>query len=101
MIVYDLTRDQFITVNAANAERPLLPASTFKIFNSLVGLETCAVKDEREVFKWDGVKREREMLDRDHDMRSAFKHSVVWFYHEIARRVGQERMQSWIDKAVY
>ncbi|MBC8109025.1 MAG: class D beta-lactamase [Anaerolineae bacterium] len=101
MIVYDLTRDQFITVNGPNTERPVLPASTFKIFNSLVALETGAVKDEREVFKWDGVKREREALDRDHHMRSAFKNSVVWFYQEIAHRVGQERMQSYIDKVGY
>lgn len=101
MIVYDLKRDQYITVNGPATERALLPASTFKVFNSLVGLECGAVKDEREIIKWDGVKREREALNRDHHLRSAFKNSVVWFYQEIARRVGQERMQRYINEVGY
>ena len=35
-----------------------LPASTFKIPNSLIALETGVVEDpDKDVFKWDGVKR--------------------------------------------
>ena len=37
-----------------------LPASTFKIVNSLIGLETGRISDEKMVIKWDGIKRWNE-----------------------------------------
>ena len=46
------------------AER-LSPCSTFMIPNSLIGLETGVVSDERTVLRWDGVRRGREEWNRD------------------------------------
>ena len=44
-----------------------LPASTFKIPNSLIALETGVVGDpDKDVFKWDGVVRSIEAWNRDH-----------------------------------
>ena len=34
-----------------------------------------------------------EAWNRDHDLRSAIRDSVVWYYQELARRVGPQRMQ--------
>lgn len=42
-----------------------------------------------------------EAWNRDHDLRSAFKVSAVWFYQELARRIGRERMQRHIDAVGY
>ena len=75
-----------------------LPASTFKIPNSLIALETGVVQDpDKDVFKWDGVKRPIEAWNRDHTMRTAIAASAVPVYQEIARRIGQERMQKYVD----
>jgi beta-lactamase class D len=75
-----------------------LPASTFKIPNSLIALETGVVEDpDKDVFKWDGVKRPIEAWNKDHTLRSAIAASVVPVYQEIARRIGQERMQKYVD----
>jgi beta-lactamase class D len=75
-----------------------LPASTFKIANSLIALETGVVQDpDKDVFKWDGVKRPIEAWNRDHTMRTAIAASAVPVYQEIARRIGQERMQKYVD----
>ncbi len=74
------------------AER-VSPCSTFKIPNSLIGLETGVLADENAVLPWDGVKRSRPEWNRDHTLASAIKVSVVWYYQELARRVGTERMQ--------
>jgi beta-lactamase class D len=71
------------------------------LFNAMVALDTGAVKDEYDVVRWDGVKREREEWNRDQSLASAMKFSAVWFYQEMARRAGQQRMQEWIDKAGY
>ncbi len=75
-----------------------LPASTFKIANSLIALETGVVQDpDKDVFKWDGVKRPIEAWNRDHTMRTAIAASAVPVYQEIARRIGQQRMQKYVD----
>jgi beta-lactamase class D len=75
-----------------------LPASTFKIPNSLIALETGVVQDpDKDVFKWDGVTRSIEAWNKDHTLRSAIAVSAVPVYQEIARRIGQERMQKYVD----
>jgi beta-lactamase class D len=78
--------------NRSLAGRRFIPCSTFKIPNTLIGLETGVIPDERFSLKWDGVERQRPEWNRDHDLSSAMKHSVVWFYQEVARRIGPERM---------
>jgi beta-lactamase class D len=79
-----------------------LPASTFKIPNSVIALETGVVADpDKDVFKWDGVKRSIEAWNQDHTMRSAIAVSAVPVYQEIARRIGQERMQKYVDLLEY
>jgi beta-lactamase class D len=34
-------------------------------------------------------------------MTRAFQRSTVWFYQEVARRVGEERMRDWVRRAGY
>jgi beta-lactamase class D len=79
-----------------------LPASTFKIPNSLIALETGVVGDpDKDVFTWDGVKRSIEAWNQDHTLRSAIAASAVPVYQEIARRIGAERMQKYVDLFEY
>lgn len=79
-----------------------LPASTFKIPNSIIALETGVVADpDKDVFKWDGVTRSIEAWNKDHTLRSAFAVSCVPVYQEIARRIGPERMQKYVDLMDY
>lgn len=78
------------------------PCSTFKIWNTLIGLETGAIPDTSFALKWDQQRDPAqdfwpESWKRDHDLTSAFRNSVFWFYQEIARRVGMERMQAYIN----
>ena len=92
--------DDYLII-ASDSERsaaPQLPASTFKIPNSLIALETGVVQDpDKDVFPWDGVKRPIESWNKDHTLRSAIAVSAVPVYQEIARRIGQERMQKYLD----
>jgi beta-lactamase class D len=93
------------TVVASDKDRSgeaKLPASTFKIPNSLIALETGVVEDpDKDVFKWDGVKRSIEAWNKDHTMRTAIAASVVPVYQEIARRIGEGRMQKYVDLLEY
>jgi beta-lactamase class D len=78
-----------------------LPASSFKIVNSLIGLETGRITDEKMLIKWDGIKRWNEQWNRDLTMEQAFKVSAVNYYQEVARRIGRDTMKQWIDSLHY
>jgi len=96
--------DDYLIV-ASDTERSgqgFLPASTFKVPHSLIALETGVVGDpDTDVFKWDGVRRSIEAWNRDHSLRSAIAASAVPVYQEIARRIGVERMQKYVDLLDY
>ncbi|MEK7727410.1 MAG: class D beta-lactamase [candidate division KSB1 bacterium] len=100
-VLYDLQRDKYFVHDLARSNRGFVPASTFKIFNALVALETGVLRDENETLQWDGVTREVAAWNQDHSLRSGFKVSAVWFYQEMARRIGPERMQHYVNLAGY
>jgi len=78
-----------------------LPASTFKIVNSLIGLEIGKITDEKMLIKWDGTKRRIDEWNKDLTMTEAFKVSAVPYYQEVARRIGKDTMQQWLDSLHY
>ena len=101
VLVEDLQGNRLLEYGAIRSKTPFLPASTFKIFNSLVALETGVVADESAVFPWDGKDRGVAQWNRDLSMREAFRVSAVWYYQELARRIGKARMQEFIDRVGY
>jgi beta-lactamase class D len=78
-----------------------LPASTFKIVNSLIGLQTGIINNTQMVIKWDGIVRSVPDWNKDLTMRDAFKVSAVPYYQEVARRIGKDTMQFWLDSLHY
>jgi beta-lactamase class D len=100
-VLYDLGKNQYTCYNKQQLDSGFVPASTFKIFNSLVGIETGVIHDENYVIKWDSVKRSYDSWNKDHDLKSAYKNSAYWYYQELARKVGEEKMKFYITKANY
>lgn len=100
LVLYDRNADHYTFYNKPQFDQPFTPASTFKICNTLIGLETGVIPDEHYTMAWDSVSR-NIYWDKDHDLASAFQYSVVWYYQELARRVGEEQMHEWLEKAGY
>lgn len=99
--MYDPQRRVISIVNDSLYRKPVTPASTFKIPNTLIGLETGAIKGINEVFRWDSVVRWRASWNQDMTLDRAFKTSCVWYYQEVARRVGAAAMQQWVNRLEY
>lgn len=99
--LYDKQNNKYTLYNQEQFKQGFLPASTFKICNTLIGLETGVIKDENFVIPWDSVKRQNPNWNSDQDLKTAFKNSTVWYYQELARRVGAQQMKYWLDKANY
>jgi beta-lactamase class D len=100
-VLLDTSRGVTTVINPEIASQGFLPASTFKIPNTLIGLDTGVIPDEHFALKWDGVKRSVTEWNRDHNLTSAMRHSAVWFYQEIARRIGPGRMQKGVSALAY
>jgi beta-lactamase class D len=52
-VLYDLNKDRYIRHNEARCRRRFSPYSTFKIPNSLIGLETGVLRDADFRIAWD------------------------------------------------
>jgi len=78
-----------------------LPASTFKIVNSLIGLQTGKIVNDSMTIAWDGVERGRPECNKDLTMYDAFRISCPSWYQELARRLGKDTMQNWLDTLAY
>ncbi|HEY9829663.1 MAG TPA: penicillin-binding transpeptidase domain-containing protein, partial [Stenomitos sp.] len=98
ILIYDSKQNRTYEHNPPRNATAMIPASTFKIFNAMVALETGVMPDDVAVLTWDGVHRSIEAWNHDTNLRQAFKDSTVWFYQVLARRAGHQRMQQFIDK---
>ncbi|WP_390841662.1 MULTISPECIES: class D beta-lactamase [Nostoc] len=101
ILIYDSNNKRTYEYNSQRNATAVPPASTFKIFNSLVALETGVIPDDVAVLTWDGIRREIDAWNHDTNLRQAFKDSTVWFYQVLARRIGYEKMQQFINKVGY
>jgi len=84
-----------------NDKEAFIPASTFKIANTLIILEEGLIKDQSEVIKWDGKEREYASWNKDQTLKSAFHHSCVWCYQRYARQVGDKKYHTYLRKLNY
>lgn len=100
-VLFDAAKDSLTLVNAALARKHLIPASTFKIANSLIALETGVVKDENEIIPYGGKPQPMKQWERDMSMRDAIIVSNVPIYQELARRVGLTRYRDWLARLGY
>lgn len=84
-----------------NDKESFIPASTFKIPNTLIILEEGLIKDQSEVIKWDGKEREYPVWNKDQTLKSAFQVSCVWCYQRYARQVGDKKYHEYFQKFDY
>lgn len=100
-VLYDTDSDTLVGYNQKRAETRFIPASTFKIPNTLIGLTVGAVKSVDEIFPYDGKPQPYKFWQKDMGLREAIKVSNVPVYQELARRIGLERMRAELAKLDY
>jgi beta-lactamase class D len=101
ILIYDPQKNTYYSNNFHWTKTGMLPASTFKIPNSIIALETGVIKNDSVVFKWNGEKRRMKKWEQDLTFKQAFQVSCVPCYQEIARKVGVKRMKFYLKKLDY
>lgn len=101
ILIYDLTDDKYYTNDYKWAKNGKLPASTFKVPNSIIALETGTIENDSTLFKWNGEKRMIKNWEQDLTLKDAFHFSCVPCYQEIARNIDFKKMSQHLDKLQY
>ena len=100
-VLLDGQTGKYTRYNAERAVRRFAPCSTFKIPNSAIALESGVAPDPDFTLAYDPSLKQEGDWARDHSLRSAFKFSVVWYFQEMARRVGATEMSRFVHQFGY
>lgn len=108
-VLYDLKRERYVRHNEARCRERFPPFSTFKIPNSLIGLESGVIRDADFLLKWDAKKYPAYNTDsppfntwwQDQTLRTAFRRSALWYFRELAIAVGRPRMKEYVARLGY
>lgn len=111
-VLFDLNQgNSYLLYNDSISSTRYSPCSTFKITNSLIALESGIARDENYMIAYDSLKIPRKPWwdtkepfnhwGQDQTMRSAIRYSVVWYYQELARRIGEDKMTTFLNKINY
>ncbi|MBF0217122.1 MAG: class D beta-lactamase [Candidatus Omnitrophica bacterium] len=101
-VMYDRSSGRFINPNPSRSAERLTPCSTFKIYNTLIGLELGLIQGaDSPWYKWDGIHRDIDGWNRDLTLREAFRVSAVPAYQILAREIGAGRMKKYIEQINY
>lgn len=106
IVIFDNNKQQWIVSDTIGPKMETLPASTFKILNLLVALETDVIADENEIVQWAGRTDTAEYGYRPeiyHDMavKEAFDVSAVWVFIELAKRIGKDNYKKYLTSCNY
>lgn len=97
ILILDNNKSTYYSNNYDWVKSSHLPASTFKIPNSLIALETGIVKNDSSLLLWNGEKHRFKIWEQDLSFRDAFHFSCVPCYQEIARKVGLTKMKAKLE----
>ncbi len=104
--IFDNNKRQWILSDTIETRKETLPASTFKIINLLIALETKAITDENEIVKWvkstDTLKYGyRPEIYHDMTVKEAFEVSAGWVFVELAKKIGKENYKKYLRLCHY
>ncbi|MBE9462080.1 penicillin-binding transpeptidase domain-containing protein [Dyadobacter subterraneus] len=104
--IYDYNSHKWTVTDEVDSHRGSQPASTFKIINLLIALETGIIKDENAIIKWPGTTDTtlygyRPDIYRDISVKEAFELSAGWAFIELAKQVGRKKYKTYLQRSNY
>lgn len=93
--------DTYNIYNRDIAYEEIAPYSTFKIVNSLMGLDQNIVSSPDTKLGYDGTIYSRDVWNKDIEFKEAFRESCVWYYEKIMDSLDKDYVQSTLDNLKY
>ncbi|MCH5719771.1 penicillin-binding transpeptidase domain-containing protein [Niabella hibiscisoli] len=106
LVIFDHTKQQWIVSDTSSVHTRNLPASTFKIINLLIFLETKTIPDENYVVKWPGATDTvkygyRPDIYHDISVKNAFELSAGWAFIELAKKINRNVYKDYLVRCGY
>ena len=95
-VLFNQKDNEFIRYNSSICDSGYIPASTFKIPNSLIALEEVIIKDTNQIIKWDGHVWPNKEWNQDQTLKTAIKYSCVWVFTKFAEQIGTEKYKKYL-----
>lgn len=104
--IYDTNSHTWILSDTIGTKKETLPASTFKIINLLIALETNTISSENDIVKWPGTTDTlkydyRPSIYHDITVKEAFEVSAGWAFIELAKKIGKENYKKYLTLCNY
>ncbi len=100
-VLYDAAADSWQIYNMAQAVTRITPASTYKIYIALAGLDSGVITPEQSQISWDGQKNGLDTWNTDQTLESAMQHSVNWYFQAIDTRLGISAIKDYVREIGY
>ncbi len=100
-------KSNILTVNESRAATPLSPFSTFKVVNSLIGLDLGLIKTTEQKLTYDEKAYPMQAWWPSvwklpyYNLSTAFKYSMVAIYRQLATDIGEKNMHTYLKKMHY
>lgn len=104
--IYDNNKHTWFLSDTIGIKKETLPASTFKIINLLIALETKTISSENDVVKWPGTTDTvkygyRPEIYHDITVKEAFEVSAGWAFVELAKKIGKDNYKKYLSLCHY
>ncbi|MDK8640736.1 BlaR1 family beta-lactam sensor/signal transducer [Niallia taxi] len=100
-VLYDAANNHFQIYNRKLSEQRVSPDSTYKIYSGLFALESNIVSINNSEQKWNGKSNPFKEWDKDHNLTSAMRNSVNWYFQNLDQEVGDKHLQAYFNKVNY
>lgn len=106
VVIQETRTGAFLRLNEAHLTQGFPPFATLEIPVALAALETRTVRNLNEVTPWNRLKYPSletpvANWNEDHTLRSAFTHSVPWYWQDLSERLGPARLNAALRKFAY
>lgn len=100
-VLYDTYNDIYTIYNKNMAEKRVSPDSTYKIALALNGLEEGVITNENSEIKWDGTENSFKEWNKNHNLNSAMKYSVNWYFQNVDSKINKGKISDFLNKISY
>lgn len=100
-VLYDTANEKYVIYNEDMAKKRVSPNSTYKIPIALNGLENGIITNENNEIEWDGKENPFDEWNSNHNLNSAMKYSVNWYFQTIDSWLGKNEISDYLKKINY
>ena len=101
ILIFDESQNRYYSNDFDWAESGQLPASTFKIPNSLIVIETATLQGASDTIYWHGEERMFDSWAEDMTLKDAFFRSCLPCYQQLTRKMGFANMKKYTSEFEY